>query len=41
MGTNCTPYLVNIFLHVYEYEYHVKLVGRGDIDTGKNLSFPR
>ena len=25
MGTNCAPYLVNIFLHMYEIEFIEKL----------------
>ena len=38
MGTNCAPFLANIFLHVYEYEYLSNLVSNGDIETAKNLS---
>ena len=38
MGTNCAPYLANIFLHVYEYEYLCKLVERGDIITAQKLA---
>ena len=33
MGTNCTPFLANVFIHVYEYEYLEKLVNQGDIET--------
>ena len=38
MGTNCAPYLANIFLHTYEYAYMEKLVGEGDIETAILLS---
>ena len=38
MGTNCAPFLANIFLHVYEYEYMQKLVSQGDTDIAKKLS---
>ena len=38
MGTNCAPYLANIFLHIYEYEYLVKLVQQGDIITARKLA---
>ena len=38
MGTNCAPFLANIFLHVYEYEYLRNLVNNGNIITAKNLS---
>ena len=31
MGTNCAPFLANIFLHMYEYEYLKKLVDDGKI----------
>ena len=38
MGTNCAPFLVNIFLHVYEYEYLSKLVEGEDLDTARKLA---
>ena len=38
MGTNCAPYLANIFLHTYEYDYLEKLVREGDIETAILLS---
>ena len=38
MGTNCAPYLANLFLHVYEYDYLKHLVNIGDINTAKLLS---
>ena len=38
MGTNCAPHLANLYLHVYEYDYLVALVGNGDIETAKKLS---
>ena len=38
MGTNCAPFLANIFLHVYEYEYLKMLVDNGDIEIAKKLS---
>ena len=38
MGTNCAPYLANIFLHTYEYDYLEKLVREGDIETAMLLS---
>ena len=38
MGTNCAPFLANIFLHVYEYEYLNKLVNEGNLGTAKLLS---
>ena len=38
MGTNCAPFLANIFLHVYEYEYLNKLMNEGDVSTAKLLS---
>ena len=34
MGTNCAPFLANVFLHVYEYEYLQKLV------TSRLFAFP-
>ena len=38
MGTNCSPFLANIFLHVYEYIYIKSLVEKGDIETAKKLA---
>ena len=38
MGTNCAPFLANVFLHVYEYEYLQKLVNQGDIETAINIA---
>ena len=38
MGTNCAPYLANIFLHMYEYDYLKMLVDKGEIVTAKKLA---
>ena len=38
MGTNCAPFLANIFLHVYEYEYLQHLIDNGEIDVAQKLS---
>ena len=38
MGTNCAPYLANIFLHMYEYLYLKTLVDNGQIETARKLS---
>ena len=38
MGTTCAPYLANIFLHVYEYDYLSNLVNNGDAEVAKNLA---
>ena len=38
MGTNCAPFLANIFLHVYEYEYLVKLIEQGDLVIARKLA---
>ena len=38
MGTNCAPFLANIFLHTYEYDYLTKLVADGHIETAKLLA---
>ena len=38
MGTNCAPFLANIFLHMYEYEYLQKLVDQGKIREAKLVS---
>ena len=37
MGTSCAPYLANIFLHVYEYEYIRTLVQNGQLDVARKL----
>ena len=37
MGTSCAPYLANIFLHVYEYEYIQTLVQNGQLDVARKL----
>ena len=37
MGTNCAPYLANIFLHVYECEFIDKCIENGDIDVAENI----
>lgn len=38
MGTNVAPYLANIFLHVCEHLYIIKLIEQGDLDTAILLS---
>ena len=38
MGTNCAPFLANIFLHTYEYEYLQKLISNGETDVALKLS---
>ena len=38
MGTNSAPYLANIYLHVFEYLYLVKLVSEGKIEIAKLFS---
>ena len=38
MGTSCAPYLANLFLHVYEYDYLKCLISNGDVDTARKLS---
>lgn len=38
MGTNCAPYLANLFLHMYEMEYLEKLIDMGKIDIAKRLA---
>ena len=38
MGTNCAPFLANIFLHMYEYAYLQKLVDEGKIREAQLLS---
>ena len=37
MGTSCAPYLANLFLHVYEYEYLKQLVENDNLDIAKKL----
>ena len=37
MGTSCAPYLANLFLHIYEYEYLKSLVENGEIDIARKL----
>ena len=37
MGTNCAPFLANLFLHIYEYEYLEKLINNGQIEVAKAL----
>ena len=38
MGTNCAPFLANIFLHVYEYEYLQLLINQGHVVEAKKLA---
>ena len=38
MGTNCAPYLANIFLHTYEDRYINHLIATDQIDTARSLS---
>ena len=38
MGTNCAPFLANIFLHMYEYGYLEKLIKEGKFHEAKMLS---
>ena len=38
MGTNCAPYLANVFLHIYEYDYLKMLVEKGEIVTARKLA---
>lgn len=38
MGTNCAPYLANIYLHQYEYSYLKYLIGKGEKETARELS---
>ena len=37
MGTNCAPLLANIYLHVYEREYILMLVNKGQTDVAQKL----
>ena len=36
MGTNCAPYLANLFLSCFEYKYLSLLVTNGDIEVAKS-----
>ena len=38
MGTNCAPFLANLFLHVYEYKYLLSLVDDNKKDIALKLS---
>ena len=38
MGTSCAPYLANIFLHKYEYDYIYALIRNKNIKTATHLS---
>ena len=38
MGTNCAPFLANIYLHIFEYNYIAHLVEIGDVETAKRLT---
>ena len=38
MGTNCAPYLANLFLHCYEVKFVDKLLHDGKIDEAKMLN---
>ena len=38
MGTNCAPHLADIYLHVFEYKYIIKLVTQGHLNIAKQLS---
>ena len=38
MGTNCAPFLANIFLHTYEFEYMQLLINNGKSDIARKLS---
>ena len=38
MGTNCAPFLANIYLHYYEYNYIKLLVHKGEINTAKEIA---
>ena len=37
MGTNCAPFLANIYLHVFEYNYLQNLVNNNQVDVAKKL----
>ena len=38
MGNSCAPFLANLFLHVYEYDYISKLIEQGEIIVASRLS---
>ena len=38
MGTSCAPYLANIFLHMYEYDYLRELVEKGEMENARRLA---
>ena len=38
MGTNCAPFIANIYLHTFEYEYIKKLVSKGELNAATLLS---
>ena len=38
MGTSCAPYLANIFLHMYEYDYLRELVEKSEIENARRLA---
>ena len=38
MGTSCAPYLANIFLHMYEYDYLRGLVEKGEMENARRLA---
>ena len=38
MGISCTPYLANIFLHMYEYDYLRGLVEKGEMENARRLA---
>ena len=38
MGTNCAPFIANIYLHVYEYRYLETLIRNNDLETAKALA---
>ena len=39
MGTTCAPYLANIFLHVYEYDYLKHLVDSDQLELARKLQY--
>ena len=38
MGISCAPYLANIFLHMYEYDYLREVVEKGEIEYARRLA---
>lgn len=38
MGTNSAPFMANLFLHLYEYEYIEHLISSGEIQAAQDLS---